>query len=205
MKPGHQKTSFAAGMLFFLAVISANAYTLPALPTMPVVSSPLPPNTVPMGDPAAFPEVNMDFAIETNGPFAPTWTSIAANVPGNGTPAWLRQAKFGIWFHYGPEANLASGDWSARKMYQPGTTAYNNHLANFGHPTTNGYKEVVMMDSTTGKVVATVPIGQGVDATKFDGGTQLAFCSCGDGTVTIAHEDSPDKLDRKSGEYVRCG
>jgi len=39
-----------------------------------------------------------------------------------------------------------------------------------------------------------VPIGQGVDATKFDSGTQLAFCSCGDGTVTIAHEDSPDKL-----------
>ena len=28
----------------------------------------------------------------------------------------------------------------------------------------------------------------------FDGGTQLAFCSCGDGTVTVAHEDSPDKL-----------
>ena len=98
---------------------------------------------MPMGDPAVFPEVNMDFAIETNGPFQPTWTSIAANVPGNGTPAWLRQAKFGIWFHYGPQANLASGDWSAQHMYQPGTTAYNNHLANFGHPTTNGYKDVV--------------------------------------------------------------
>jgi len=57
-----------------------------------------------------------------------------------------------------------------------------------------GNKLMVMMDSTTGKVVATVPIGQGVDATKFDNGTQLAFSSCGDGTVTIAHEDSPDKL-----------
>jgi hypothetical protein len=50
------------------------------------------------------------------------------------------------------------------------------------------------MDSTNGNVVASVPIGQGVDATKFDPGTQLAFCSCGDGTVTIVHEDSPDKL-----------
>lgn len=33
-----------------------------------------------------------------------------------------------------------------------------------------------------------------MDATKFDNATMLAFCSCGDGTVTIAHEDSPDKL-----------
>jgi DNA-binding beta-propeller fold protein YncE len=57
-----------------------------------------------------------------------------------------------------------------------------------------GNKMMVMMDSTSGKVVASVPIGEGVDATKFDSATQLAFCSCGDGTVTIAHEDSPDKL-----------
>ena len=57
-----------------------------------------------------------------------------------------------------------------------------------------GNKLMVMMDSETGKVVASVPIGQGVYATKFDRATGLAFCSCGDGTVTIAHEDSPDKL-----------
>jgi DNA-binding beta-propeller fold protein YncE len=57
-----------------------------------------------------------------------------------------------------------------------------------------GNKLMVMLDSETGKVVASVPIGQGVDATKFDPATKLAFCSCGDGTVTIAHEDSPDKL-----------
>src|SRR5436309_280696 len=55
-------------------------------------------------------------------------------------------------------------------------------------------KMMVMMDSTSGKVVATVPIGQGVDANAFDPGTQLAFSSCGDGTVTIAHEDAPDRL-----------
>ena len=57
-----------------------------------------------------------------------------------------------------------------------------------------GNKMMVMMDSTSGKVVASVPIGQGVDANAFDPGTQLAFSSCGDGTVTIAHEDAPDKL-----------
>ena len=55
-------------------------------------------------------------------------------------------------------------------------------------------KLMVMMDSETGKVVASVPIGQGVDANAFDPGTQFAFSSCGDGTVTIAHEDAPDKF-----------
>ena len=53
---------------------------------------------------------------------------------------------------------------------------------------------MVMMNSENGNVVATVPIGSGVDANAFDPGTQLAFASCGDGTTTIAHEDSPDKL-----------
>jgi YVTN family beta-propeller protein len=57
-----------------------------------------------------------------------------------------------------------------------------------------GSKTMVMMDSTSGKVIASVPIGQGVDGSAFDPGTQLAFASCGDGTTTIAHEDSPDKL-----------
>lgn len=57
-----------------------------------------------------------------------------------------------------------------------------------------GNGQMVMMDSTIGKVVATVPIGQGVDANAFDPATRLAFASCGDGTTTIAREDAPDKL-----------
>ena len=56
-------------------------------------------------------------------------------------------------------------------------------------------KKMVMMDSTTGKVLASVPIGAGVDANAFDAGTQLAFSSNGEeGTTTIAKEVSPDKL-----------
>ncbi len=55
-------------------------------------------------------------------------------------------------------------------------------------------EKMVMMDDTTGKVLATVPIGGGVDACAFDPGTQLAFASCGAGTTTIAKEESPDKL-----------
>ena len=53
---------------------------------------------------------------------------------------------------------------------------------------------MAMVDYTNGKVVATVPIGNGVDANRFDPETGLAFASCGDGTITVAHEDSPDKL-----------
>ncbi len=53
---------------------------------------------------------------------------------------------------------------------------------------------MLMMDSTTGKVVDSVPIGSGVDANAFDDDLQLAFSSNGEGTVTVAHEDSPSKL-----------
>lgn len=53
---------------------------------------------------------------------------------------------------------------------------------------------MVVLNSTTGEVVATVPIGDGVDAARFDPVTQLAFSSNGEGTVTIVHEDSPDEF-----------
>ena len=55
-------------------------------------------------------------------------------------------------------------------------------------------KMMVMLDTETGKVVGTVPIGAGVDGCAFDDSTQLAFASCGDGTTTIAKEEAPDKL-----------
>lgn len=52
---------------------------------------------------------------------------------------------------------------------------------------------VEAVDISNGKVVATWPIGKGVDAMRFDPSTQLVFASCGDGTITVAHEDTPDK------------
>jgi DNA-binding beta-propeller fold protein YncE len=55
-------------------------------------------------------------------------------------------------------------------------------------------KLMAVMDADTGKVVATVPIGAGVDATWFDSDTKYVFNSCGqDGVLTVIHEDSPDK------------
>ena len=58
-------------------------------------------------------------------------------------PEWFRDAKFGIWAHWGPQAVPMEGDWYARKMYQQGTPDYNDHLARWGHPSTNGWKDII--------------------------------------------------------------
>jgi hypothetical protein len=55
-------------------------------------------------------------------------------------------------------------------------------------------KVMAVVNADTGKVVATPTIGEGVDASAFEPATQLAFASNGDGTLTVVHEDSPDKF-----------
>jgi YVTN family beta-propeller protein len=55
-----------------------------------------------------------------------------------------------------------------------------------------GTKKMAIVDSSSGKVVTTLPIGAGVDAAGFDPGTQFAFTSNGEGSLTVAHEDTPD-------------
>jgi DNA-binding beta-propeller fold protein YncE len=54
-------------------------------------------------------------------------------------------------------------------------------------------KVMAISDAVLGKMVATEPIGQGVDACRFDPGTQLAFASTGDGGITVIREDAPDR------------
>jgi hypothetical protein len=55
-------------------------------------------------------------------------------------------------------------------------------------------KVMAVVNADTGKVVATPTICDGPDATAFDPATQLVFASCGDGNLTVIHEDSPDKF-----------
>ncbi len=64
------------------------------------------------------------------------------------------------------------------------------------HRLFSGCRNQVMAisDATRGALVATAPIGQGVDACRFDPNTQLAFASNGDGTLTVVHEDAPGKF-----------
>ena len=55
-------------------------------------------------------------------------------------------------------------------------------------------KMMAVVNADTGKVITTLPIGDGVDANGFDPETGFAFASCGEGVLTVAHEDSPDKF-----------
>lgn len=55
-------------------------------------------------------------------------------------------------------------------------------------------KLMAVLDTETGKILTTLPIGAGADAAAFDPDTNLAFSSNGDGTLTVIREDSPDKF-----------
>ena len=54
-------------------------------------------------------------------------------------------------------------------------------------------KVMAVVNADTGKVVATPAICDGPDAAGFDPATGYVFASCGDGNLTVIHEDSPDK------------
>ncbi len=73
------------------------------------------------------------------GPFKPDWNSLTNYQ----TPEWFRDAKFGIWAHWGPQCQPEHGDWYARNMYVQGSGQYKSHLAEYGHPSTNGFKDVI--------------------------------------------------------------
>jgi alpha-L-fucosidase len=58
-------------------------------------------------------------------------------------PEWFRNAKFGIWSHWGPQSAIEDGDWYARNMYMQGSEQYKYHIATYGHPSKIGYKDLV--------------------------------------------------------------
>jgi DNA-binding beta-propeller fold protein YncE len=55
-------------------------------------------------------------------------------------------------------------------------------------------KMMAVVNADSGKVITTLPIGDGVDADRFDPETKLAFASCGEGVLTVVKEDSPEKF-----------
>jgi alpha-L-fucosidase len=74
-----------------------------------------------------------------SGPFQPTMDSLT----NYHCPDWFRDAKFGIWAHWGPQAVPMDGDWYARHLYVQGKPQYQDHLERYGHPSTNGYKDII--------------------------------------------------------------
>lgn len=73
------------------------------------------------------------------GPFQPTRASLAAWQ----VPDWFRNAKFGIWAHWGPQSSVEAGDWYARNMYMEGSPQYKHHVETYGHPSKVGFKDVI--------------------------------------------------------------
>lgn len=73
------------------------------------------------------------------GQYEPTWESLQQYE----VPEWFRDAKFGIWAHWGPQCVEGSGDWMARELYMEGSGKYKYHLQNYGHPSEVGFKDIL--------------------------------------------------------------
>ncbi|MEI6555142.1 MAG: alpha-L-fucosidase [Paludibacter sp.] len=73
------------------------------------------------------------------GVFQPNWNSFNQRK----FPEWFRNAKFGIWAHWGPQSAPEYGDWYARNMYDEKNGAYKFHLKKYGHPSEFGFKDVI--------------------------------------------------------------
>lgn len=71
--------------------------------------------------------------------FQPSWDSLAQYK----VPDWFRDAKFGVWAHWGPQCQPERGDWYARGMYQEGSDQYRYHVEKYGHPSKFGFKDVI--------------------------------------------------------------
>lgn len=74
-----------------------------------------------------------------DGPFKPTMESLKQYE----YPEWFRDAKFGIWAHWGPQSVPMEGDWYARNMYMEGSRQYKYHVEHYGHPSVFGYKDII--------------------------------------------------------------
>jgi alpha-L-fucosidase len=88
------------------------------------------------------PSQNLDIVgdVRLGGPFEANWESLKARYH---APDWYRDAKFGLWAHWGPQCVPEAGDWYARNMYIQGHPQYEHHLANYGHPADVGFMEIV--------------------------------------------------------------
>ena len=73
-----------------------------------------------------------------NGAFTADWESLGAWE----CPEWFKDAKFGIWAHWGPQCQAEDGDWYARFMYYEGSGQYNWHVSHYGDPAVFGLKDL---------------------------------------------------------------
>lgn len=77
--------------------------------------------------------------LHDDGPFKGTRESLKNYV----IPEWFRDAKFGIWAHWGPQSAIEAGDWYARNMYMQGSRQNKHFVERYGHPSKIGYKDTI--------------------------------------------------------------
>jgi alpha-L-fucosidase len=111
----------------FPAVLLAAAFV--PLGVQSQISSSLPPSVI----------VDTSAEPMAEGDFQPTWESLSQFE----VPDWFRDAKFGIWAHWGPQCQPGWGDWYAREMYCEGEYRNRRHNADYGHPSVFGFKDVI--------------------------------------------------------------
>jgi DNA-binding beta-propeller fold protein YncE len=88
-------------------------------------------------------------------------------------------------------SNTATAHWPLKGCEEPSALAFD--VAHGRLFSGCGNKVMAVTDAASGKVITTVPIGAGVDAGRFNAKAHEVFMSCGDGTLLVIHEDSPDK------------
>src|SRR5262249_40409015 len=126
----------------------------------------------------------VDLPAIADGPFKPDWTSLA----GYQAPEWFRDAKFGIWAHWGPQCEPEHGDWYARNMYIEGSADYKSHLAEYGHPSAFGFKDVIHQWK----------------AAHFDPDTLLHFYKDSGAKYFMALANHHDNFDNFNSRYHDC-
>jgi len=114
--------------LFSIAALATSAALAQSIPSM------------------ATPTVIVSTAAEPMAPgkFQPNWESLQQYQ----VPEWFRDAKFGIWAHWGPQCQPERGDWYARHLYFEngpawGTNVTEFHRQTYGHPSKAGFKDVI--------------------------------------------------------------
>ena len=72
------------------------------------------------------------------GKYKPDWENLAQWE----CPEWFKDAKFGIWAHWGPQCQAEAGDWYARHMYYDGEWQANHHVKTYGSQSEYGFKDL---------------------------------------------------------------
>jgi alpha-L-fucosidase len=79
--------------------------------------------------------------VSCSGPkYEPTWESLSQY---GQAPEWFRDAKLGLWAHWGPQCQPEFGDWYARLMYEDGTPQSSFHREKYGDPAEFGFKDII--------------------------------------------------------------